>query len=319
LGYKIIKLIEQHMRKIILISICLFSSFFGYSQQQAMYTQYMFNGLAINPAYASVDESLSITALSRLQWAGFKGAPRTQTLSVHTPIKTSNTFVGALLINDQIGEVLKETGGYLNVSQRVAVGQESFLSVGITGGASSFRASYSENYPYSPESVNDPVFVDANSIRGNFGFGVMLFSKNYYLGFSSPYFYQRDFSSYNKESAYAKNKPYYLFQAGVVLPLGYDFKVKPNFLIKYVNGSPVQFDLNANLLIKETVWVGASYRSADSFDAIASVYITPQIQLGYSYDFSNTELAKRQSGSHEIMLKFSFSIKGRDPNDTCYF
>lgn len=308
------------MKKIILVFICLYSSFFGYSQQQAMYTQYMFNGLAINPAYASVDESLSITALSRLQWAGFKGAPKTQTLSIHTPIKTSNTFVGALLINDQIGEVLKETGGYLSISQRVPVGEESFLAVGITGGASSFRSSYSEDYPSSPESVNDPVFVDANSIRGNFGFGVMLFSENYYLGLSSPYFYQRDFTSYNKESTYANNnRPFYLFQAGVLLPLGYDFKLKPNFLIKYVNGSPLQFDLNANLLIKETLWVGASYRSADSFDAIASVYITPQIQLGYSYDFANTELARAQSGSHEIMLKFSFPIKGRDPHNTCFF
>lgn len=308
------------MRKLILVFICLCSSFFGYGQQQAMYTQYMFNGLAINPAYASVDENLSVTALSRMQWVGFKGAPKTQTLSIHTPIKTSNTFVGALLINDQIGEVLKETGGYFSVSQRVAVGDESFLSVGITGGASSFRSSYSDNYPYSPESVNDPVFVDANSIRGNFGFGVMLFSENYYMGFSSPYFYQRDFSSYSTESSsVSKSKPFYLFQAGVLLPLGYDFKLKPNFLIKYVNGAPVQFDLNANLLIKETVWVGASYRSQESFDAIASVYITPQIQFGYSYDFSNTELAKRHSGSHEIMLKFSFPVKGRDPHNTCYF
>lgn len=308
------------MKKIILVFICLCSSFFGYSQQQAMYTQYMFNGLAINPAYASVDESLSVTALSRLQWAGFKGAPKTQTLSIHTPIKTSNTFIGAVLINDQIGEVLKETGGYLSISQRVPVGEESFLAVGITGGASSFRSSYSDDYPYSPESVNDPLFVDAKSIRGNFGFGVMLFSDNYYLGLSSPYFYQRDFTSYNKESTYANNnKPFYLFQAGVLLPLGYDFKLKPNFLIKYVNGAPLQFDLNANLLIKETLWVGASYRSADSFDAIASVYITPQIQLGYSYDFANTELARAQSGSHEVMLKFSFPIKGRDPNNTCFF
>ncbi|WP_069658287.1 PorP/SprF family type IX secretion system membrane protein [Arcticibacter eurypsychrophilus] len=303
------------MRRIVLFSVCLWCSFSGYSQQKALFSQYMFNTLAINPAYPCVDESLTITALSRHQWVGFKGAPKTQTISIHTPIKESNTFVGALLINDQIGEVLKETGGYLTIAQRVAVGETSYLSVGFSGGASSFRSGYSEVYPYSPESVNDPVFADANSIRGNFGIGVMLFSKTYYVGLSSPQFYQRDFTSYNKETT---SKSHYLAQAGVLLPLGYDFKLKPNVLIKYVNGSPIQIDLNANLLIKETLWLGASYRSADSFNGIVSVFITPDIQLGYSYDFANTEMAKAHSGSHEIMLKFKFVVKGRD-HYACYF
>jgi type IX secretion system PorP/SprF family membrane protein len=308
---------HSHMKKILIVGACLLGSLQAFSQKQAMYTQYMFNTLAINPAYASVDESLTITALSRHQWVGFKGAPSTQTLSFHTPIKESNTFIGALLVNDQIGEVLKETGGYITLAQRVPMGDGKYLSVGLNGGASSFKSSYSENYPSSPESPVDPVFADASSIKGNFGFGIMYFSDKYYLGLSSPYFYQRDFKSYGNETV-SGNKSHYLLQAGLLLPIGSDFKLKPNFLVKYVNGSPVQMDLNANLLIKEALWVGASYRSYDSFDVMASVFITPDIQLGYSYDFAHTEMAKVQKGSHEVMLKFRLAVKGRD-HLACYF
>jgi type IX secretion system PorP/SprF family membrane protein len=306
------------MKRIAAFIIGVICSTSAYSQQQAMYTQYMFNTLAVNPAYASMDEGLAITALSRHQWVGFKGAPKTQTLSVHTPIKESNTFVGALLINDQIGEVVKETGGYLTVAQRIPMGYDSYLSVGIDAGASSFRAAYSDLYPYSPESVNDQAFANTNHVRGNFGFGVMLFSDKYYLGASSPYFYQRDFSSYGTETAYARNRSHYLFQGGLILPVGYDLKLKPSFLVKYVNGSPLQVDLNANFLIKEFLWLGGSYRSGDSLGATTSFFITPDVQLGYSYDFVNSELAKAQSGSHEIMLKFRFAVKGRD-HMACYF
>ena len=155
------------MRRVVILFILLILSFLGYGQQQAMYTQYMFNTLAINPAYASVDESLTITALSRHQWVGFKGAPQTQTFAIHTPIKESNTFVGALLINDQVGEVLKETGGYFTLSQRVEMFDDAYLAVGVNGGVSSFRADYSQNYNYSPESINDPKFYNSSTMRGN--------------------------------------------------------------------------------------------------------------------------------------------------------
>jgi type IX secretion system PorP/SprF family membrane protein len=301
----------------ILISI-IFSGLPGFAQQQAMYTQYMFNTLAINPAYAAVDESMTITALSRHQWVGFKGAPNTQSFAIHTPIKESNTFVGALLVNDQIGEVLKETGGYLTLSQRVAVGDEQFLAVGVNGGVSSFRADFSQNYPYSPESINDPVFSNSSAMRGNFGVGVMYFNTKFYVGLSSPHFLVRDFSSFSKQASSTKVKPHYLFQAGSIFDIGEDYKMKPNFLLKYVNGSPMQADINVNFLIKETLWLGGSYRSFDSFDAMASVFITPDLQLGYSYDFLTTELARAQKGSHEIMLKFRIAVPGRE-HVKCYF
>jgi type IX secretion system PorP/SprF family membrane protein len=301
------------MRKIIGV-ISLFFSLSGQGQQKAMYTQYMFNTLAVNPAYASVDESMTVTALSRHQWVGFNGAPSTQTISIHSPIGETDTFVGGMLLNDKIGEVLSETGGYLTISQRVEVGDEAYLAIGFNAGLSSFKGEFTELFAQSPESVNDPAFYNAGNLRGNFGTGVMFFSEKYYLGLSSPHFYQRDFVKNTSN----KIKPHYLFQAGTLVEFDYDFKFKPNLLMKYVNGSPMQIDLNANMLIKESFWLGASYRSLDSFDLLASMYITPDIQLGYSYDFPHTELSKVQKGSHEVMLKFRFAVKGRD-HKACYW
>lgn len=288
------------------------------AQQQAMYTQYMFNTLAINPAYSSLDDAFTVTGVSRRQWVGFKGAPSTQTISLHSPINYSNTSFGLQFTDDQIGEVIRETGGYLTLAQRVEVADETFLAVGFNGGISSFRANYSDNYPYSPNSVNDPVFRNSKETRANFGFGVMLFSDKYYVGFSSPHFYYRDFASLGKQAVSGRYKPHYLVQAGYLIELGTDFKLKPNFLMKYVSGSPIQFDFNSNLLIKETVWVGVSYRTLDSFDVMASFFITPSLQVGYSYDFTNTELARMQKGSHEIMIKARIFGRYQDPG-ACYF
>jgi type IX secretion system PorP/SprF family membrane protein len=303
------------------LSILLITALLGissFAQQQAMYTQYMFNNQAINPAYASMDESLRVTALSRIQWTGFKGAPQTHTLSFHTPISVSDTYIGGILINDQVGEVLKETGAYFTLAQRVPMGEEGYLSLGIHAGASSFRGNYSELYAQSPESVNDPVFQNSNVMRGNFGAGVMYFTPHFYMGISSPYFYQRSIASEEKRAGSLTTKPHYYFQTGSLFEFSYDFKFKPSILVKYVNGSPIQFDINTSILLTEKFWLGASYRSMDSFNLMTSALITPDIQFGYSYDFAHTKLGQFQKGSHEVMLKFRFPVFGRD-HLACYW
>ena len=294
--------------RIVLLGILLlaFQNIFG--QQKAMYTQYMFNTMAINPAYATVDESLTVTALSRHQWVGFKGAPNTQTLSFHSPVGETNTFIGAILINDQIGEVIRETGVDLSVSQRVPVGLESYIALGVNAGTSNYGANYSENYRFSPNSASDPFFQDQNSMRLNFGWGAMFFSDKFYLGLSSPHFYYKDVGTVAKSLAKTAYRPHYLLQAGYLIDINQDMKLKPNFLVKYVNGSPVQFDMNASVLLKETIWIGASYRSLDSFDALMSVFVTPSVQLGYSYDININKLASISRGSHEMMVKYCYFL-----------
>jgi type IX secretion system PorP/SprF family membrane protein len=288
------------------------------AQQKAMYTQYMFNGLALNPAYSATDEALTISSLLRQQWVGLKGAPNTQTFTIHTPIKETNSSMGLSLIRDQIGEVITEQGGYVTFAQRVPMGENSYLAVGANMGISSYQADYSSNYTASPQSLADPVFEDYSSLRGNFGLGVVFFTPKYYIGLSSPHFYYRplgDFGSFGSKESY---RPHYILQAGLIRSINENIKFKPHVIANYVNGSPVQIDFNASLLIAETLWLGGSYRSLDSFNAIAQIYVTPTIAFGYSYDFVSTELSRVQKGSHEISLKFRLPVKGRE-FPRCYF
>jgi type IX secretion system PorP/SprF family membrane protein len=287
------------------------------AQQKAMFTQYMFNGLVVNPAYSAMDEALNVTALARQQWTGFKGAPNTQTLSIHSPIKQSNTSVGLILMRDQIGEVISENGAFGTVAHRVQLKEGTYLALGVNGGISKYVGEYS--LTGSASAATDPVFQDQKSLRGNFGFGLMLFSQKFYAGISSPFFYYRDLGSAASASETAY-KPHYIMQAGYLATLGPDIKFKPNLLVKYVNGSPVQVDLNANFLLKETLWVGGSLRSMDSFDFIAEIQVTPTIQVGYSYDFTTSQLSKVEKGSHEIVLNFRVGSKGSSTSlPRCYF
>ena len=284
------------------------------AQQKAMFTQYMFNGLVVNPAYSSVDEALNITALSRHQWVGFKGAPNTQSASIHSPLKGSNTSVGLIFMRDQIGEVLSENGLMATAAQRVELGNETYLALGLSAGLGKYQGEYSLSG--STTAGSDPVFADQNSLRSSLGFGLMLFSQKFYAGISSPFFYNRDFGSVSNTPT--ANKPHYIMQGGYIADMGRDLKFKPNVLIKYVDGSPVQIDLNANFLLKETLWLGASLRSMDSIDFLAEVQLSPNLQLGYSYDFTTSRLAGLQNGSHEIVL--SFRIKnGVSSVPRCYF
>lgn len=285
-----------------------------FAQQRAMFTQYMFNGLAVNPAYSAVDEALNVTAVARQQWVGFKGAPNTQSFTVHSPIKESNSSVGLMLMRDQIGEVISENGAYLTFAQRVQIGESTYLAVGVNGGISKYVANYS--YIQTPSSAGDPVFTDQNDLRGNFGAGVMLFSDKFYAGISSPFFFSRNISAGTNSGT--SHKPHFMAQGGYLANLGEYVKFKPNMFVKYVSGSPVQVDLNANFLLNEILWLGASWRSFDSFDAIAEIQITPNIGIGYSYDFTTTDLSAVEKGSHEIMLNFRLPVKGRE-FPRCYF
>jgi len=307
-------------KAIITILLALLVSMIGYTsllaQQKAMFTQYMFNGLVVNPAYSAMDEAINVTALARQQWVGFAGAPNTQTLSVHSPLKQSNTSVGFIFLRDQIGEVISENGVLGTLAHKVEVGDDTFFALGLNGGIGKYVGQYSLSG--SASAAFDPVFADQNSLRGSLGFGLMFFSQKFYAGFSSPYFFNRDLGTSN--SSNTAHRPHFIMQGGYLKDLGADVKFKPSVMVKYVNGSPVQVDLNANFLLKETLWVGASLRSMDSVDLLAEMQLTPSIQLGYSYDFTTSRLAAVEKGSHEIVLNFRILTRGNSSSlPRCYF
>jgi len=284
--------------------ICLFLLIGGYAQaqQQVMFSQYMFNGLAINPAYAGSQESISLTALMREQWAGLEGAPSTQTFSAHMPFEKKNIGVGLLVLHDQIG-ITDQTGVYGSYAYKIKTGTEGVLSLGLQAGFTHYSAKYSEI------STTDITFAsgDIAEFHPNFGFGVYYSTPRFYAGFSIPQLVhtRMDKSNDNSESTIVRH---YFIHSGYVFDLSRDFKIKPNILIKSVEGAPVEMDLNANVFYRDVVGLGASWRSMDAIAMILQVQITNKLLFGYSYDFGMTDIRRVSSGSHELSLNYRFSI-----------
>ena len=277
----------------------LFWSSHTFAQQQVMFTQYMFNQLAINPAYAGSHRTISLTAMAREQWTGIDGAPSTQTLSFHSPISGQRVGVGVLFLHDKIG-VTNQTGFYNSYSYRIPFENGGQLAFGIQGGFTTYNAQFSR------VSDTDPTFAngDFKETHPNFGAGLFYSTKEFYLGFSVPQLIQSTFDKNNPDSD-SKIIRHYFLTTGYVFSLDRNLKLKPSLLVKAVNGAPVQFDVNVNLLMHEVAWVGLSWRSFDSIDAMLQLQLTKQLQFGYSYDFATTSaLSRLNGGSHELMLNY---------------
>ncbi len=289
--------------KLIIVVMLMIMGYMSHGQQQVMFTQYMFNGLALNPAYAGSHETVSITALAREQWTGIDGAPSTQTLSVHSPVFNKRIGLGLLVLHDQIG-VTEQTGVYAAYSYKIPFVNGANLALGLQAGVNMYDARFSEI-----SDVN-PVFAtgDVKEAHPNFGFGTYYFTDRFYAGISVPQLAQNTFDRDNEDSD-SKIVRHYFANAGYVIDLDQNLKLKPNVLVKAVEGAPVEFDVNANLLINEVIWVGVSWRSFDSFDALFQLQVTDRLQFGYAYDFATTtDLRRVNGGSHELMLNYRFTF-----------
>ncbi|GJM28416.1 MAG: membrane protein [Cyclobacteriaceae bacterium] len=275
------------------------------AQQEAMFTQYMFNGLAINPAYAGSHQTLEFTALAREQWTGLEGAPSTQTFTAHSPLKNRSIGLGLSVINDKIG-VTNQFGVYGSYSYRIQFQNKGVLSMGLQAGFTQYNEDLTQ-LQGSIRDPNDPNFSqdEVSKFMPNFGAGLYYYTKRFYTGLSSPHLVQNKLD--NLEAAYqeARQRRHYFFTTGYVFDLSRSVKFKPNLLIKVVEGAPVEADINLNFLFQEILWAGVSYRSFDSFDVILQVNLTEQFSIGYAYDFATTtELKRLHSGSHELMLNY---------------
>ena len=284
---------------ILVLSMLCLSSF---AQQHTMYTQYMFNGLALNPAYAGSHGALSMTALAREQWSGLEGAPSTQTLAVHGPIKNKRIALGLVMLRDQLG-VSKEHAVYSSYSYKINM-DKGTLAMGLQVGFTSYREDLNELLLQHRPAAD---FQDVrSSFLPNFGAGVFYSAERLYVGFSVPRMLQNSIDQENPVSA-AKEYRHYFLTGGYMLYLSKDLKLKPNFLLKIVEGAPIQLDLNANLLIHDMIWVGLSHRFGADWNALLELQITKRIRFGYAYDFASTnDLSLVHSGSHEFMLNYVF-------------
>jgi len=275
------------------------------AQQEAMYSQYMFNTMAINPAYAGSRKAISAAALLRTQWIGIEGAPKTATFTIDAPLKSNKMGLGAQIFNDKIG-VTNTSGGFISYAYRLKMNEnDAFLSFGLQAGLSSFKANYTDAVLTNQPQAGDQAFLDnVNRLSGNFGAGIYYNTDRFYAGLSSPQLLSRELADINRQNP--GQQIHIFFTSGYVFPLGENFNLKPSFLIKGVKGAPIETDLNATLWIKDIIAIGAQYRTNADAAGLIQLQLSPQLQLGYAYDYSTTALRKYNSGSHEFMLRFEF-------------
>jgi len=292
------------MKKLFLI--LLFCSVEGFAQQDAQFTQYMYNTIAINPAYAGSRGVISIFGLYRTQWVGLDGAPETSSFSINTPVG-ENVGLGVSLINDKIGPT-SENNLAADFSYTIPASETARLSFGIKGSANLFTLDPAK---LTPEDQGDPQFQDLrNKFTPNIGAGIYWHTDKAYVGLSVPNFIQTNRYDDNDVAIY-KDQIHYYFIAGYVFNLdAYEtIKFKPATLIKMVEGSPLQIDASANFMFNDKFVIGVAYRWNASVSALAGFQITEGLYLGYAYDLETTQLVKYNSGSHEIFLRFEFLNK----------
>jgi type IX secretion system PorP/SprF family membrane protein len=272
------------------------------SQQDAQYTQYMYNMNVLNPAYAgSKTGTLSASLLGRTQWVGIPGAPQTAVLSVHSPI-TNQMGLGVSILADKIGPI-NEQFLYADYSYTIPVGYYDNLAFGIKGGISLVNAKLSD---LDLNEYGDANFLsNINNLQPNIGFGVFYYSDIYYVGLSIPNLLSTTYLEKGDGFESTINKRNHMFlTGGYVFDLSYDWKFKPSIMSKIAMGAPISLDLSANFLFDDTFEVGTSYRWGDSVSLLLNAKVTDNIRVGYSYDFTTSELNKFNSGSHELIVLF---------------
>lgn len=316
------------------------------AQQDPMFTKYMFNSLVYNPAYAGYYDHMYISALYRKQWEGIDGAPTTQTLTLHTPLKNNRVGVGFHVLNDAIGPT-EETRAFGAYSYKIPLGGDRQLAIGIQGGVSYRRGDRSK---VTLENESDPSFSDLgdNLVLPNFGAGLLYYTSKFYFGVSVPNLIEHDLrrDEFISSESFARQFRHYYLATGAAIPLNGDILIfKPSILIKNVGllsnlskdaafqdiGAPTEFDIDLSLLFYEQFQVGLSFRSAvqafggnntssfDSADIWMSYFLDNGLRLGVAFDYPLNALNNSTFGSFEILVGYEFDYDVKKTVTPRYF
>jgi len=307
------------MKNIQLISIAVLSLVFHttYAQQDAQYTQYMYNTISVNPAYAGSRGVMSVMGLHRSQWVGLDGAPRTQTLTLNSPIGENERLgIGLSVVNDEIGPT-NETYIGVDFSYTIPTSEIGKLSFGIKGGAHLLNVDFQELVQFNQ---NDALFENNidNKFSPQVGVGVYYHTNKFYLGLSAPNLLETDHFDESSTSGdsdavsfLAEERINYYLIAGHVFDITDDLKFKPALLTKLVFGTPLQVDVSANFLMYERLTLGVAYRWSAAVTGQVAFQISDAMMIGFAYDRETTELGQSQfnDGSYEVMLRFELFKK----------
>jgi len=307
------------MKRIIIILVMFILGLeYSNAQQLPQFTQYMYNTIAINPAYAGSRNALSIVGLNRNQWAGFDGGPQTQTLSIHSPLRNEKVGLGFSLINDKSGYE-NFTYAFADFSYTIKASDAVNVSFGLKAGMTYYKLA--EELYNATEVNQDPYFNDKlNRWNSNFGAGILFHSNKWYAGLSIPKMINHDLN--NDTEFAALERVHYYAIGGYVFDLNENLKLKPSFMMKYTKGAPISTDLTANFLFNEKFWLGGSYRFSGEQKAIGALVdfqVTDQFRVGYTYEIPTGEIRPYTSGSHEILLMYEFKFMKRKQKSPRYF
>ena len=299
------------MKKILIIAILSASAMVANAQQDILLTQYMFNHLLVNPGYAGSKEYMMATLLYRNQWVGWDNAPTTEVASLHGPLGLTNLGWGGLISHDHEG-VIDRTNLYANFAYHLKLNPKLKLGMGLRGGVGIFTRKTPDKF----WDVADPKYNETvNNILPNLGAGLYLYHERYYAGISAPEVISYDPNrtlSLNVETT-AKDLynqvRHYFIAAGCVIQLsGKDLMMRPSILAKYTLNAPLEGDFNLMFILNERVWIGGTFRTGDAIAGIIELQLTKQLRLGYSYDFTTTDIKDYSNGSHEIMIGYDFGV-----------
>ena len=293
-------------KKILIVGLAIISAFGAFAQQEAMFTHYSFNTLAVNSCYAGSRDALTITGLHRSQWLGFDGAPTTQTLTAHAPIANERIGLGLSILNDKIGPT-KQTAFYADFAYKIPI-KKGKLAFGLKGGLNMVSNSLAG---LKTTDGNDANFQEStqSKLLPNVGFGLYYSTQKFYIGASTPRLLENDYKTNTTTGGTSLEKRHYYFIGGLVFPLNASetVKLRPTTFVKVTEAAPIELDLTALFYFNDKFWIGPMFRSGDAFGALAGMNITTQFSLGYSFDYSYANSTfKYNGGSHEVMLRYDF-------------
>jgi len=291
------------------------------AQQAPMYTHYMNNTLVVNPAYAGSRDALTVTAINRMQWVDFEGAPVTQSLTMHTPLSNEHMGIGLSVLNDKIGPT-NTTSLVFDYAYRFNLTENSKMAFGLSVGVNLFQADLSA---LQLDVQNDPVFLNNinNHATPNIGFGAYYSRERFYAGFSIPNLLETSYSEIdqgNGKSLIGKEQRHYFFIAGALFHVGDNLDFKPTSFVKVTVGAPIEADLTASFIIQKRFLLGAMFRTGDAIGGLIGFDITDQLHLGYSYDWSfGLQTFRYNKGSHELVLRYDFLLNNKQIHSPRYF
>lgn len=296
------------IKYLIFTGIILFS-LKGMSQQDPIFTQYMYNMSIINPGYATDNPGmLNGGLIYRSQWVGIDGAPTTASFFAHTPV-SERVELGISLVHDEIGDVIKEnniTADFAYVLPLDDNGNK--LSFGIKGGLTTFDGDLNRLVLNQP---NDPAFQNISEVFPVFGVGAFWFGEKYYLGASAPnLFTAKHIENEQGLTSLGEENIHYFLTGGYVFDINEDFKFKPAFMARGVEGAPLSVDITANVLMYNRLEAGIGYRVDNAIMGLVNFAVTPGLRVGYAYDYTTTNLGEYTSGTHEFLILFDLDLFG---------